>query len=166
MPHIILIHDVVCLKIPVSGIRLKKTSVFKEKKMNRSIGGFILYIATALYLLAAGIIGLSGKGGEFYGMTSGIFGGGSFSTTLAIIFSLAAVVAGVLLLLQIFNMSFGIIEIILVAFAILWILFIVVVDIIIPLKGRLDLWVWLRTLASHLIVLGAIASGTSFFGGR
>jgi hypothetical protein len=134
--------------------------------MNRSTGGFILYIATALYLLAAGIIGLFGKGGEFYGMTSGIFGGGGFSSALAIIFSLAAVVAGVLLLLQLFGMEFRIIEIILIAFAILWILFILVADIIIPLKSHPAFWVWLRTLASHLVVLGAIVSGTKAFSGN
>jgi len=134
--------------------------------MNRSIGGFVLYIATALYLLAAGIIGLFGRGGEFYGMTSGIFGGGGFSQALAIIFSLAAVVAGILLLLQLFGRSFGIIEIILIAFAILWALFILMNDIIIPLKTQPSFWNWLRTLASHLVILGAIALGTRAFGGN
>jgi hypothetical protein len=134
--------------------------------MNRSIGGFVLYLATALYLLAAGIIGLFGKGGEFYGMTSGIFGGSGFSSALAIIFSLAAVAAGILLLLQLFGMEFGIIEIILIAFTILWIVFILVVDIIIPLKTHPAFWSWLWTLASHLIVLGAIVSATKAFGGK
>jgi len=132
--------------------------------MNRSIGGFILYIATALYLLAAGIIGLTGNGGEFAGMVDVIFNGG-IVTALGYIFSVAAVVAGVLLLLQLFGMEFGLIEPILIAFAILWIIFILVLDIIGGLGKGLS-WGWLRDLAGHLIVLGAIASGTSMFGGN
>jgi len=132
--------------------------------MNRSIGGFILYIATALYLLAAGIIGLLGKGGEFAGMVDVIFNG-DIVTILGYIFSVAALVAGVLLLLQLFGMEFGIIEPILIGFAILWIIFIIVADLIGGLKSGLS-WTWLATLASHLIVLGAIASGTSAFGGN
>jgi len=133
--------------------------------MNRSISGFVIYIATTLYLLAAGVIGLFGsKSGEFYGMTSGIFGGGGFASALAVIFSLAAVVAGILLLLQLFGMEFRIIETILVAFVILWVLFIVVSDVILPLKIHPNFWAWLRGLASHLLVLGAVASGTKAFG--
>ena len=131
--------------------------------MNRSIGGFILYIATALYLLAAGIIGLAGKGGEFYVMVSWLFSGG-LATAIAYIFALAATVAGVLLLLQLFGMEFGLIEPILIAFAILWILFILVFDIINGDFG--NFFVWLRILAGHLIVLGVIASGTRLFGGN
>jgi len=132
--------------------------------MNRSIGGFILYIATALYLLATGIIGLFGKGGDIFGMVGVIFSGG-LATALVFIFSLAAVVAGILLLLQLFGMEFGLIEPILIAFAILWIIFIIVADLIGGLKSGPS-WGWLATLGSHLIVLGAIASGTSLFGGN
>jgi hypothetical protein len=132
--------------------------------MNRSIGGFILYIATALYLLAAGLIGVFSKGGEFYLMVSSIFGFGGLSSAIGIIFSIAAIVAGVLLLLQLFGIEFGIIEIILIAFAILWIIFIVVVDIFGLFKGP-NFLAWLSGLALHLMVLGAIATGTRAFGG-
>ena len=133
--------------------------------MNRSIGGFILYIATALYLLAAGVTGFFTKGGEFYEMVSGILGGGGVSTAIAIIFALAAAVVGVLLLLQLFGMEFSIIEFILIAFIILWILFILVSDVILPLKSSPGFWAWLRMLASHLVILGAIVSATRSFGG-
>jgi hypothetical protein len=133
--------------------------------MNRTIGGFILYIATALYLLAAGVIGIFSKGGEFYAMVSSIFGGGSFSTIIAVILALAAIAAGTLLLLQFFGIEFGVIEIILIAFAVLWIVFIIVSDIIVPLRYHPHFFDWLRTLAGHLVVLGAIATGTKAFGG-
>ena len=134
--------------------------------MSRSIGGFILFIATALYLLAAGITGIfGGKGGEFYGMVSGILGGGGLSTVIAIIFAVAAAVAGVLLILQLFGMEFGITEIILIAFAILWVIFIIASDIIVPLRAHPNFWAWLRTLAAHLVVLGAIVSATRTLGG-
>jgi hypothetical protein len=133
--------------------------------MNRSISGFIIYIATALYLLAAGVTGVFFKTGEFYSMTRGIIGVGGFASSLALVFSLAAVVAGVLLLLQLFGLRFGMIEILLIAFSVLWALFILVIDIILPLRSHPNFWNWLRTLASHLVVLGAIASGTRLFGG-
>jgi hypothetical protein len=129
--------------------------------MNRSIAGFILYIGTALYLLTVGVVGIFFKGGEISAMVGTLFSGG-LATAIAIIFSLAALVAGVLLLLQLFGMEFGIVEPILIAFSILWIVFIVVVDIL-----RLKLgWDWLSQLAGHLIVLGVIASGTRAFGGN
>jgi hypothetical protein len=133
--------------------------------MNRSIGGFILYIATALYLLVVGISGLTGKGGTLLGMTS-VFSGGGLASAIAYIFALGAVVAGILLLLQLFGMQFGIIEIILIAFTVLWIIFILVVDVFHALKGNAGFWSWLGTLASHLLVLGAIASCTRALGGK
>ena len=133
--------------------------------MNRSIGGFILYIATALYLLAAGVLGIFSKGGEFSAMVNSIFGGGALSSIIGFIFALAAIAAGALLIVQLFGIEFGIIEIILIAFAVLWFIFIVVIDIVIPLRIHPHFFDWLRTLAGHLIVLGAIVSGTRAFGG-
>ena len=133
--------------------------------MNRSIGGFVLYIGIALYLLAVGLLGIFGSSGEIGFMVGSIFGGGGLSTAIAIIFSLAAIIAGVLLILQLFGMEFGIINIILIAFAILWILFIIVHDILGLLKGNHPgILFWLKDLAIHLVVLGAIATGTSIFG--
>jgi len=128
--------------------------------MNRSIGGFILYIATALYLLAGGVGGLFFKAGEIYGIAGGLFG-----VVGAIVFSLAALVAGVLLLIQLFGMEFGIIEFILIGFAVLWVIFIIVADFLGGF-GKPDFWSWLGALAAHLIVLGTIASGTRAFGGN
>jgi len=133
--------------------------------MNRSIGGFILYIGIALYLLAAGLIGIFGQGGEFGAMVGSIFGGGGLSTAIAIVFSVAAIIAGVLLLLQLFGMEFGIIEIILIVFAVLWIIFIVVHDILGLFRGSGNILSWLSGLAIHLVVLGAIATGTRLMGG-
>jgi hypothetical protein len=132
--------------------------------MNRSIGGFILYIGIALYLLAAGLIGIFGSGGEFNMMVSSIFGGGGLTTVIAIIFSVAAIIAGVLLILQLFGIAFGITNIILIVFAVLWILFIIVHDILGLFRGHDGLMFWLSGLAIHLVVLGAIATGTSIFG--
>jgi len=134
--------------------------------MNRSIGGIILYIGIALYLLTAGLIGIFGKGGEFSGMVGSILGGGGLSTAIAIIFSVMAIVAGVLLLLQLFGMEFGIIETILIVFAVLWIIFIIVHDILGLIRGGGNFLSWLSGLAIHLVVLGAIATGTRALGGN
>jgi len=127
--------------------------------MNRSIGGFILYIATALYLLAGGVGGLFFKTGAVNDLAK-ILG-----PVGVVVFSVAALVAGILLLLQLFGMEFGIIEPILIGFAILWIVFIVVIDFVGGIGAGNKFWEWLGILASHLIVLGTIASGTSMFGG-
>ena len=134
--------------------------------MNRSIGGFVLYIGIAVYLLAAGLVGIFGKGGEFYGMVSTIFGGGGLTTAIAFVFSLAAIAAGVLLILQLFGMEFGIINIILIVFAVLWIIFIVIHDVLGLFRGSGNFLLWLSGLGIHLVVLGAIATGTSIFGGN
>lgn len=136
--------------------------------MNRSIGGFVLYIATALFLLASGVGGIffGRNGGLFYAMVSGIFGGGSLTTIISIVFAVCAIAAGVMLLLQLFGVEFGIIEILLIAFVILWALFILVADIINPLRTHPGFWEWLQVLALHLIVLGALITSTKTIGGQ
>jgi len=137
--------------------------------MNRSIGGFVLYIGTALYLLANGILGIffgAKSGGEFNAILSTIFGGGSATTTVAIIIGILAIVAGVALLLRLFGIDFAFVEIILIGFCILWLLYIIFADIIHPIMSPPNFFVWLAQLAAHLIVLGAFVSSTYSFGGN
>jgi len=141
--------------------------------MNR-LGLFLLNIAVSLYLFANGILGINNNSkwvnkGEFYNMVSTIFGRGDFTNVLTIILSVCAIVAGVFLLLTLFRNNLAVTDLILLVFIVLWVIFIVIVDIIRPMSGNsvfgktepLD---YLRQLAAHLMVLGALISSTRRFG--
>jgi hypothetical protein len=136
--------------------------------MNR-LGFFLLNIAVSLYLFANGILGLNNKlfnKGDFYKMVSTIFGNGDFTKVLTIVLSVCAIVAGVFLLLSIFKNDIAITELILLVFIILWVIFIVIVDIINPLGSKIkpDFLTYLTHLSAHLMVLGALISSTRRFG--
>jgi len=134
--------------------------------MNR-IGFFLLNIAVALYLFANGILGINNKlfnKGDFYKMVSTIFGSGDFTKVLTIVLSVCAIVAGVFLLLSIFKNDIAITELILLVFIVLWVIFIVIVDVIHPLKVKEDFLSYLLHLSAHLMVLGALISSTRRFG--
>jgi len=135
--------------------------------MNR-LGFFLLNIAVSLYLFANGIIGINNKlldKGEFYTMVYTIFGRGNFTNVLTVVLSVCAIVAGVFLLLTVFRNNIAITELILLVFIVLWIIFIVIVDIIKPLSGKGDSFLeYLTVLSAHLMVLGALISSTRRFG--
>jgi len=133
--------------------------------MNR-IGYFLLTIAAALYLFVNGILGITkDRGGEFSKMVSTIFGRGDFSNILIIVLSVCGIAAGIFLLLYLFRIRVPITDIILFVFIILWLIFIVIVDIINPLNSKPSLLPYLQVLATHLMVLGALFLSTKRFGG-
>ena len=141
--------------------------------MNR-IGVICLNVAVALYLFANGILGLSNqqrglrisidRGSEFNTMVNTIFQkGGDFSAVLIILLSVFAIVAGIFLLLQLFGIEVRITDPILLVFIVLWVVFIIVVDIVHPLNDKTPFLVYLRQLGTHLMVLGALISSTKRF---
>jgi hypothetical protein len=136
--------------------------------MNKSIGVFVLNIATALYLLATGIIDISGgrwfKGGEIRTAVNSIFRGDA-AKIVTIILAVIAIVAGVLILLRLFEIAVPSAELILIILAIVWIVFIILVDFSPLFKGKLEFIDFLRNIGAHLMVLGGIALATERFGG-
>jgi hypothetical protein len=133
--------------------------------MNR-IGYFLLNIAAALYLFVNGILGITkDRSGEFSKMVGAIFGRGDFSNILIIVLSVCGIAAGIFLLLYLFRIRVPITDIILFVFIILWLIFIVIVDIINPLNSKPSLLPYLQVLATHLMVLGALFLSTKRFGG-
>ena len=143
--------------------------------MNKSIGGFLLFLSTALYLLATGILGLTEKGlfktffrdggGEIRRAVTSLFKG-NFAETLIIILSVLAVAAGVFILLKFFGIQVPMTELLLVVLAIVWLVFIIMIDVVYPLNHKGTVFIdWLRGLGSHLMVLGAILLSTERFGG-
>jgi hypothetical protein len=139
--------------------------------MNKSIGGFLLNIATALYLLATGILGLSGTkflkdGGEIRKAVSGLFKSGDVTNVLTIILGICAIAAGAFILLKLFSIDVPVTELLLTILMLVWIVFIILVDFIPLSKGNFNFVDFLRSFGSHLMVLGGISLATERFGGR
>jgi len=137
--------------------------------MNKRIGGFLLNIAVAMYLLATGILGLSGRkffpDGEIRRAVTSLFKG-DIAELLIVILAILSIAAGAFILLKFFGIVLPITELILVILAIVWVVFIIMVDVIQPLNKGANFVDWLRSLGSHLMVLAGITLATERFGGR
>ena len=141
------------------------------KKSSISIGILLLNCAVALYLFATGIMGLAEKslktlinGGEIRAAVTALFGRGDFTDALVVILALLAIAAGVLVLLKLFRIDISIMELLLTILAIFWIVFIVLFDIIYPIKEDVNFIDWMRGFGSHLMVLSGLILSTKRFG--
>jgi hypothetical protein len=134
--------------------------------MNKSLGLVILNISTALYLIATGILGFSGRfsGGEIRQAAHAIFSGRE-AEACAVILSVCAVAAGVFVLLRFFGIKIAITELLLVILMIVWIIFIILFDIVPLINGKFNFVDFLRSIGAHLMVLGGVALATKHFGG-
>jgi len=142
--------------------------------MNR-IGAILLHVSVALYLFANGIVGITRekvlwfnlpRGGEFGKMVDTIFkkADSDFREVLVIILAVVAIAGGIFLLLSFFRIEIPVTDLILLVFICLWVVFIVIVDIVNPLKdGDIKFTQYLLQLSPHLMVLGAFASSTKRF---
>jgi hypothetical protein len=141
------------------------------ENMNKSIGVLLLNISTALYLLATGIIGLSGKsfksllnGGEIRTAVTGVIKG-DFAEVVIVILAICAIAAAVFILLRLFGTTVPVAELVLVILMIVWVVFIILVDFIPLSKGRGNFVDFLRSFGAHLMVLAGISLATERFGG-
>ena len=140
--------------------------------MNRSIGLFLLNIAVALYLLATGIIGLTGRTltaqGDIRSATVALLGRGNLTDTIVVILSVLAIIAGAFVLLKFFNVQVPMTELLLMILALVWVVFIIMINIVYPLnsRGNFNFVPWLWGFSSNLMVLGGICLATERFGGR
>lgn len=130
----------------------------------------ILQISVALYLLATGILGLSGKNwfreGEIRQAVSAIFRG-NVAEVVIVVLGICAVAAGILLLIDLFGIEIEITELLLIILMIVWIVFIFLIDIYYPITKKVPNFVdYLRGLGAHLMVLGGMACTSKQFGGR
>ena len=133
--------------------------------MNR-IGVILLNASVALYLIANGILGFNdkwGDKGEFRTMSAAIFSGDLIGV-VTIILSIFAIAAGIFLLLALFKIDVPITDTILLVFIIVWLIFIVIIDIIHPLQNKVKFLNYLVQLSAHLMVLGALITSTKRFG--
>ena len=136
--------------------------------MNKGIGGFLLNIALAIYLLATGILGLTGRkffpDGEIRKAVTSLFKG-DFAEILIVVLAIVAIAAGAFILLKFFGISIPMTELLLIILAIVWVVFIIMIDIVYPINKGANFVDWLRSLGSHLMVLGGITLATERFGG-
>jgi hypothetical protein len=150
--------------------------------MKKSFGAGITHIAVALYLLADGILGLTEKtlwqrlrlaagsrnatGNEIVDTLTQVFGTGDFTKTLVVLFSILAIAGGIFLLLELFGIKFPAVDIIILVFLVVWLIFIALSDLVYAFKDTRNFVFlpWLRVLAAHLVVLGALISASHKFG--
>ena len=136
--------------------------------MNRGLGSILLNFSVAIYLLATGILGVTGnwfKGGEIRQAVNALFGHGNFADILIIVLGIIAIAAGVFILMKFFGVEIPAMELLLIIMAIVWIIFIILIDIIRPLNSNGTNFVdWLRSFGAHLMALAGIILATSRFG--
>jgi hypothetical protein len=142
--------------------------------MKRGLGVHLTHIAVAVYLLADGILGFATRNGRMFSrfkyhseiedILLKLLGKGEFTNILIIIFSALAVIAGLFLLLELFQIRAPFTDTILLLFLIVWLAFIILTDIVAPLKDKPELLNWLKVFAAHIMVLGALVTATHRFG--
>ena len=136
----------------------------------KSKGVLLLNFSVALYLFATGVMGIMGKNGG--GEIGAAVGSLLHSTTsdvarvMIIVLSVVAIAAGIFIFIKLFGVSISNTETLLIILAVVWLIFIVMVDIIFPIGSGTNFisLEWLRVLGSHTMVLAAIILGTNKFG--
>ena len=136
----------------------------------KSKGVLLLNLAVALYLFATGVMGILGTngGGEIGAAVASLLHStdSKIANVLIIVLSVIAIAAGIFLFIKLFGVSISNTEMLLIILAVVWGVFIIMVDIIFPI-GSGESFIsleWLRIIGSHLMVLAAILLGTSKFG--
>lgn len=137
--------------------------------MDKGIGGFLLNVSVAIYLLATGILGLTGRkyfpDGEIRRAVTSLFKG-NLAEILITVLAVLAIAAGVFILMRLFGIVIPVTEMLLIILAIVWIVFIIMIDIVYPLNHKGTNFVdWLRNFGAHLMVLAGISMATERFGG-
>jgi len=117
------------------------------------IGVFLWKIAVALYLIANGVLGLIGKGGDFHIILTNTM---KFPSIIATIVAVFALVAGILVLIEMFGQTFRILDYIALVLAIIWAIYIII-GIVSFIRGEnVSFWYMLQRLAVHTMVLGSL----------
>lgn len=122
-----------------------------------SLGATILRFALAFFLIVTGIWGIMGSDSLFPGITS-LFAG-SLRNIVVILISVVAVIAGTLLLIEIFTANFPIVDTILLVFTILWVIQLVLFiigGIGTAFSNSSSLLKFLHSLSFNLLVLAAL----------
>jgi len=125
------------------------------------IGAVIWKIAVALYLLATGVLGVN-KGGDLAGILRYIFKGNA--DIFIIVAGVIAIVAGILLLLEMFNVRVPILDTLILIVAIIWAVFIVFILIHWIGNSFGAFWETLQKLGIYVMVLASLLIASKKFG--
>ena len=131
-------------------------------------GQLIWSISIALYLIANGVMGVTkNPKGDFNIIFNFVFNYSSFGRMVAMLVSIIALLAGILVLFELFKVKFNFLDELLFIVAIIWVVYIVIeiyIWITTPSLGY-TLWQILQRLAVHLMVLGSLFLASKKFGG-
>lgn len=122
-----------------------------------SIGATILRLALAFFLIVTGVWGIMGASSLFTGITA-LFAG-SLRTIIVFVIAIAAFIAGILLLVEMFGTDILAVDVILLVFTILW-----AVQLVLTIVGSLSsafanintVLAFLYKLSYDLLVLAAL----------
>jgi hypothetical protein len=127
--------------------------------MKDGLGVFLWKISVALYLIANGVLGLTG-GGDF----KVIFDRMKFPGIFVVIAGVIALVAGICIILEMLNISVSFLDTLILIVAIIWAVFIVIEIVAwLPDLGK-NLWHILQMLAVHVMVLASLLIASKKFG--
>jgi len=122
------------------------------------LGKVIWKAAVALYLLATGVLGVSQKG-DLAGILTDMFG--KNIGWLIIAAGVIALIAGVLLILEMCNVKIPAMEILLLIVAIIWIVF--AVFMFIKKIGNQEIWYTLQELGKYIMVSASLLVASKKF---
>ncbi|MCL2265486.1 MAG: hypothetical protein FWC22_05525 [Treponema sp.] len=125
--------------------------------MKDGIGIFLWKLSVALYLIANGVLGLSKwSGGDFMTIFNRLGFKGDLLNILVLAASVVALVAGIAILLEMFNIKLSFLDTLIFIIAIIWAAY-VIVNIITWVTGGFDnFWYELQRLAVHIMVLASL----------
>jgi hypothetical protein len=130
--------------------------------MKDGIGIFLWKISVALYLIANGVLGLTKYSGGDFRIIFDRMGFPSIFVTCA---SVIALVAGIAILLEMFNIQLPFLDTLILIIAIIWAVY-VIIEIVswISKASSVNLWYTLQMLAVHIMVLSSLLIASKKFG--
>ena len=132
--------------------------------MSRGIGFFLWQLSVSLYLIANGVLGLQkSTGGDFRIIFERLGLRGDILSVFVIIASIIAFVAGIAILLDLFNVELPFLGILTLVIAIIWAIYILIEIVSWITGGFSDFFHMLQMLAVHLMVLASLLVASKRF---
>jgi len=130
--------------------------------MKEGLGNFLWKISVALYLIVNGVLGLKKESGDFVNMFSDMFKGNPPQDLFVTIASIVALIAGIAILLELFNVEISFMDNLIFVIAIIWGVY-VVIELVRLLQHGFGLFP-LQILAVHLMVFSSLLISSKKFG--
>jgi len=132
-------------------------------KGSAGLGSLLWKISVALYLIVNGVIDLTKeKGGDFYAIFHRMFKGNDPESFLIVAAAVIALIAGIAILLEMFNIEISFFDTLILIIAIVWAVYVVIELITCFREGFQRLY--MQMLAVHLMVLSSLLIASKRFG--